>query len=286
MPRRTLVSALLAAGLAVPSAAGANTTDYEVVSAQPTPDVVKVGVPTIVRWELNVRTNMEAPSGRTGSVGPVDGVSGPFTTIGMYAQPFSEGASEENGCGAPTDAQPRCNLIFRNRPETQTVTVTDRVTATAPGNLTRTFTADTIAPDTEGNPANNRLTATLPAVAGQLPTLTNLRFRPRSTVPARKRKASIGKLTFTLDRPAHLEMTVTRRIGGKYRYWGTFKREGVAGANTQYLANRIDFRKDPPIVFKINRFPPGRYRISVVPSDELNEGKAVRASFTLRRRAT
>lgn len=286
MPRRALVSVLLAAGLAAPAGAAANTTDYEVISAQPTPGVVKVGVPTVVRWELNVRTNMEASSARTGSVGPVDGVSGPFTTIGMHAQAFSEGASEGTGCGAPTDAQPRCNLIFRNRPETQIVTVTERVSATAAGDLTRTFTADTIAPDTEGNGANNRLTVTLPAVPGQLPTLTNLRFHARASVPAKKRKASIGKLTFTLDRPTHLEMTVTRRIGGKYRYWGTFKREGREGANTQYLANRIDFRKDPPIVFKLNRFPPGRYRIRVVPSDELNEGKAVSTSFVLRRRST
>lgn len=281
---RPAVLALAAvAVLAAPTAASAAAPDLEVVSIHPSRESVPVGIPTQVTFAVYVRNNGEATSGPTGSIGPVGG-AGTFTTVDLKANNSEQDPSEPEYCDKPGGENPRCRLPFLQRAQTQLIEVTDTVLAPEVGTVTRTFTADVLAPDTEGNGANNRLSVTLPAVAGQLPTISNLKLTSRARLTAKQRKRAVGKLTFSMDRAADLLLTVERRTaGGKFRYFGEWERQGYEGAQTVLLSNRIDYRHDPPINFLIRRFTAGTYRVTVVADDGEHKSKPVRRVFVVPR---
>jgi hypothetical protein len=123
---------LLVAGLA-PAAASAATPDLEVLSAQPEPATVPVGVPTKVVWTVNVQNNGDPTTGTTGLIGPAGAVPG-FKVSGLKVVDFGEFGVNTPTCDAPSSGDsPRCHVGFRTRPQSMVVEVTDIVTATAAG---------------------------------------------------------------------------------------------------------------------------------------------------------
>jgi len=285
--RRTGLLAIVAATalLGVPAGAGAMTPDLQILTATPSRDSVPVGIPTTVTFVLNVRNNGDATSGNTGSIGPVGG-AGVFTNVDLAANNPGQAPDDPGVCDQPGGDAPRCRLPFVTRPQTQVVEVTDTVLATAAGTITREFTADVISPDIEGNAANNRLSATLQAVPAALPVVSKVALHGAGSLSAKQRRHAIGKLSLALDRDADLALTVERRLAsGKYTRWGTWLREGDAGANTLLLSNRIDFFADPPINFLLRPMRPGTYRLTIVAIDgEGHESKPVRRKLVVPRR--
>lgn len=254
---------LLVAGLA-PAAASAATPDLEVLSAQPEPATVPVGVPTKVVWTVNVQNNGDPTTGTTGLIGPAGAVPG-FKVSALKVVDFGEFGVNTPTCDAPSSGDsPRCHVGFRTRPQSMVVEVTDIVTATAAGTLTRTFRADLASPDTEGNAANNALDGTLQAVPGQFPTLTNVKVSPYASLTAKQRKIGVGKVTFVSDRAADLKIVVARRQqNGSFKYVGDFTRAAVEGRNTQLINSRVNFHRDPPITFAIKTLTPGTYKVTL-----------------------
>jgi hypothetical protein len=259
--------ALLVAGL-VPASASAATPDLEVLSAQPEPATVPVGVPTKVVWTVNVQNTGDLTTGTTGLIGPAGAVPG-FQLSELRVVDFGEFGVNTPTCDAPSSGDsPRCHVGFRARPQSMRLEITDIVTATATGTLTRTFRADIGAPDTEGNGANNALAGTLQAVPGQLPTISNLKVSPYASLTAKQKKVGVGKVTFVSDRAADLKITVAQRQkDGSFKYLGDFTRAAVAGRNTQLINSRVNFHRDPPITFAIRTMKPGTYRITLQTRD-------------------
>jgi hypothetical protein len=281
--RRAVLAAFGVAALVAPATAAASTPDLQVISIDASRDSVPVGIPTKVTFVVNVLNNGDATTGRSGSIGPVGG-AGTFKTIDLWASNFDQDPDEPQYCDAPSGESPRCHMQFLQRAQTQQFTFTDTVTAPAVGTVTRTFTADVTAPDTEGNGANNRLSTTLKAVPGQLPTISGLKLGGRAALTAKQRRRAVAKLTFTLDRAADLKLTVDRRgADGKFHYYGENERQGYEGANTVLLANRIDYRHDPPINFLIRSMVAGTYRVTIVADDGEHTSKAVRRVFVVPR---
>jgi len=282
-PLRHLVLAAVAL-LAAPAGAAAATPDLEVVSIHPSRESVPAGLPTEVTFAVYVRNNGEETTGSTGSIGPLGG-GGTFTNVDMKANNAGQHPEEPEYCDKPGGENPRCRLPFLQRAHTQLIEVTDTVVAPAVGTVTRTFTADVLAPDTEGNGANNRLSVTLQAVPGQLPTVSKLKLTGRAGLTAKQRKRAVGKLTFTMDRAADLLLTVERRgSDGKFRYYGEWARQGYEGAQTVLLSNRIDYRHDPPINFLLRRMVAGTYRLTLVADDGEHKSKAARRVFVVPRK--
>jgi hypothetical protein len=282
--RPAVVAALAGAALlAAPALASAATPDLQIVSIHPSRDSVPVGIATKVTFVVYVRNDGEATTGRTGSIGPVGG-GGTFTNIDLRAANFGQDPDEPEYCDPPGGESPRCRMQFLQREQTQVFEFTDRVVAPAVGTITRTFTADVLAPDTEGNGANNRVSVTLQAVPGALPTISKVALRGRAALTAKQRKRAVGKLALTLNRPADLKLTVERRnSSGKFRYWGEWDRQGYEGSQTILLSNRIDYRHDPPINFLIRRMVAGTYRVTIVADDAEHKSKPVRRVFVVPR---
>lgn len=270
--------------LAAPATASAATPDLQVVSVQPSRDSVPAGIATPVTFVVNVRNDGEATTGRSGSIGPVGG-AGTFKTTALQASNFDQDSDEPQYCDAPGGDSPRCHMQFLQRGQTQQFTFTETVTAPAVGTVTRTFTADVVAPDTEGNGANNAMAVVLQAVPGALPAVSKVAVRGRSSVPAKQRKRAVGLLKLTLNRDADLALVVERRgASGKYRGWGKWTREGNAGANTIVLSNRIDYFHDPPINFVLRRMVAGIYRMTIVATDgDGHQSKPVKRVFVVPR---
>jgi hypothetical protein len=266
--RTALIAAVAAAALAAPPAASAALPDLQILSVQPSRATVPIGIPTKVTFVLNVRNNGEPTSGANTSIGPVGGAP-TFTNVGMVAQDFGQFEVRPSTCDAPGGPAPRCHVGFLTRPQTQTVEVTDTVLATVAGPVTRSFVAEVLAPDKDGDGTNNTGAATLQAVPGQLPTFTNLAVRPASSLTARQRRIGVAKVVFDLDRAADLTITVDRRgAGGRYAFWGRFLRGAVAGANTQLINKRVDRIVDPPIHVALKPMSPGTYRLTLVATDD------------------
>jgi len=258
----TVLTGALVAALGVPAVASAAAPDLQIQSIEPSRTTVEVGIPTKVKFVLYVRNNGDATSARTAIVGPVGG-AGVFRTIALAT-------SEEHGtCDEPGGDAPRCTLEFLARPQGQIVEVTDTVTATAAGTVTRDFTADVLAPDTEAAPADNKASVTLQAVPGRLPTVSNVATRSaRALTAAQRRRGGIAKLLLTLDRAAEIRIDFERRTGrSTYRRWGEMVRDGVAGANSLVIFSRVIDRRDPPITATLRRMRPGTYRMTIVATD-------------------
>lgn len=265
--RGLLGLSLLVTGL-VPAVASAAAPDLEVLSAQPEPATVPIGIPTKVTWTVNVQNNGDLTTGTTGLIGPGGAVPG-FKVSSLKVVDFGEFGVNTPTCDAPSSGDsPRCHVGFRTRPQSMVVEVTDIVTATAAGTLTRTFRADVGAPDTEGNAANNALDGVLQAVPGRLPTISNLKLSPYASLSSKQRKIGVGKVTFDSDRAADLKITVARRQkDGSFKYVGDFTRAAKEGRNTQLINSRVNYHRDPPITFAIHTLTPGTYRITLQSRD-------------------
>jgi hypothetical protein len=280
-----VIAVTAAAVLAAPVAAGAATPDAQILSATASRTSVPVGIPTQVTFTINIRNNGEATSAGTVSAGPVGGAPA-FTNVDIQASNSGQDPDELERCDAPGGDAPRCRLAFVSRPQTRVVEVTDTVVAPAAGTVTRTFTADVVAPDVEGNGANNRMSVVLEAVPGALPAVSDVAIRGRSSLSAKQRKRAIGTLRLTLNTDAELRLVVERRnAAGRYRRWGEITRFGSQGVNTFVLANRIDYHQDTPVDHLIRRMRTGRYRVTVVATDaEGHTSRPVSRTFVVPRK--
>jgi hypothetical protein len=271
------VVAVAAALLGLPAAASAALPDLEIISVTPSQTTVPIGIPTRVTFVLNVRNDGEETTATNTGIGPVGGAP-TFTNTDLTSQYPAT-------CDPPGGDAPRCHVAFFQRPHTWLVEVTDTVLATTAGPVTRDFTADVLAPDRDGNRANNGASSTLQAVPGALPTISEVAVRPAGALTARQRGHAVGKLLLTLDRAAALTVTVDRRDRhGRYGRWGAMSRGGLEGANSLLLPTRVTRKDAAPINVTLNRMSPGTYRLTIVADDGGHQSAPVRRTFTIPRK--
>jgi hypothetical protein len=253
--------------LAAPAAASAALPDVQILSVQPSQATVPVGIPTKVTFVLNLRNNGDPTTAANTDIGPVGGAP-TFTNIRMFAQDFDQWGVKTSSCTPPGGDAPRCHVGFTARGQTQVVEVTDTVLAGAAGPITRSFTADVLAPDSDPDASDNVAAATLAAVPGRLPTISGVTDTGAGSLTPGQRRRAVGKVVFGLDRAADLTITVERRgAHGGYVRWGRFFRGAVAGANVQLINRRVAERADPPINIKLNPMRAGTYRLTLVATD-------------------
>jgi hypothetical protein len=270
---------------AAPTVAGAASPDAQILSVTASRTSVPVGIPTTVTFTVNIRNNGDATSGSTVSAGPVGGGGPAFTNVDLLPSNSGQDPDELERCDPPGGDAPRCRLTFVARGHTRVLEVTDTVVAPAAGTLTRSFTADVVGPDVEGNGANNRMSVVLQAVPGAPPVVSNVTIRGRSSLSAKQRKRAIGTLRLTLSTDAELLLVVERRnAAGRYRRWGEMTRAGAHGTNTLVLSNRIDYHRTAPVDHLIRRMSAGSYRVTIVATDaEGHESRAVSRTFVVPR---
>lgn len=268
--------AVTAMVLGAPAAASAANVDLDIISVEPTRTTVPVGVPTAVTFVLNVRNLGDDTTADNTSIGPVGGGS-VFENIRM--------ATPAPGtCGPAGGDAPRCSAPFFQRPFTQAVEVTDRVTATETGALTREFTADVLDPDTEGNGDNNTASATIEAVPAPR-ALSKVAVRPASRLTARQRRRAVAKLKFTAGAAGDLSVTVERkRRSGRFKRWGAFDHAVRAGSNSVLIPRRVILKTERPLNATLHRMRPGAYRLTIRVTDaDGNRSKPVRRRFRVSR---